>query len=67
MRRIRKVTIAVSEDFYNLLEKERNKESIKYNKFVGGNRTISFPVITQIIATRANNLFYNVKQKRRRI
>ena len=70
MRRIRKVTIAVSENFYNLLNQERERVSKEYSKHIGFRKDVSLFAVTENLAAKmaSGGLgFNNGKQKRRRI
>lgn len=71
MRRMRKVIIAVSEDFYNKLNEGRNKYCESLNKKIGFNKHVkmSIPSYTSIMASRIDFSGFgglNAKQKRRR-
>lgn len=70
MRRIRKVHVLVSSNFYDILENERRKLSNKVNSKCGINRNISFPSFTEMLAQKAKEnggrFGINKKQTRRR-
>lgn len=73
MRRLRKVHISVSEDFYNLLNKHRIEYSSNVKKNTGINRDITLTNFTEIIARNKVifpkikiNLFNNVKEQKSR-
>ena len=72
MRKIRKVSILVSENFYNKLNQERKEFDNEIRKNVGITKEVSFPSYTELIAMQKKKLlnlntgvFKNAKQKRR--
>jgi len=71
MRRIRRIRIAVSEDFYNILEKQRQEISSKMSKRIGIPQSLTITSLTELMAANAKfpklniKAFKNVKQKRR--
>lgn len=73
MRRVRKVTIAVSPEFYEMLNNNRQRvnQVISKRGLIGSNKALSFPAFTSlIVSTRKlpEIMYHDVfkPQKRRR-
>ena len=71
MRRIRRITIQVSEGFYNMLEKERANVNVKLNKKMGIPKNLTITNFTEMLANQRAKIpklnisaFKNVKKKR---
>lgn len=71
MRRIRRVTIKVSQGFYDILNNERARLSRDISKKIGFQKNVSILAVTEFMAQRMNSDrkgrigHYNEKQKRR--
>lgn len=69
MRRIRKVTIAVSDDYYRVLDEGRNRYKQRMLEKTGIDKPISIPQYTSILAQRsklARITYHDVFGKKRR-